>query len=157
MYRGNRIGWQNKNKSNSTSGAKQVQANLQDELGVHIHFRKRKCYKKRRIFTIISHVAQALTVFKVLQFPIFLRWKSRSRSLGVSFAMANIKIYKSRYVQFCASSQRFRDINSLRVWLTKSWPKSQSIILAMTPFDGKRQKTPRRFWASSYHFGDIII
>ena len=33
----------NKNKSNSTAGAAQVEANLQEQLSDHFYFRKPKC------------------------------------------------------------------------------------------------------------------
>ena len=44
---------------------------------------------------------------------IFLPLKSRSRSWSTIFAMRpNIKIYKSRVMQFYASSNNFSDINA---------------------------------------------
>ena len=37
------------NKSNSTAAAVQVEANLQEELSIHLHFRKLKCCYKRNL------------------------------------------------------------------------------------------------------------
>ena len=64
----------------------------------------------------------------------------------------------SRSVHFCASSRRFRAINELRIWPSKSKSMSRGIILAMTPFHGKYQnlqKPPVHFCAISYRFRDI--
>ena len=46
------------------AGAVQVEANLQEELSVHLHFTKLKCCKKRQVLKVISHLALALTVSK---------------------------------------------------------------------------------------------
>ena len=55
--------------------------------------------------------ALALTVSEMLKFQMF-NFKSRSRSLGVTFemVMTNIKIYKSFSLHYCASCHSFRDI-----------------------------------------------
>ena len=60
--------------------------------------------------------------------------------------MTNVKIYK-RPTYFCASSYRFRYIQILNVWPSKSRSKSQSTIFAVTPFDGKcNMKAQHRSW-----------
>ena len=59
--------------------------------------------------------------------------------LQLGHSLANIKIYKSRSIHFCASSNRFRD-NSVSNCLTlKSMSRSWSTIFAMRLFDGKCQ------------------
>ena len=59
------------NKSNLTAVAKQVRANMQEKLSVHLHFKRLKCCKKSQILKIISHAALALTVSEILKFQIF--------------------------------------------------------------------------------------
>ena len=51
--------------------------------------------------------------------------------------LANIKIFKSRWMQFCASSHCFRDMNILHFSPSKSMSKSRSKIVSMTQFDRK--------------------
>ena len=58
------------NKTNSTAGAVQVKANLQEELSVRLHFRKLTCSYKRQVLKVISHAALALIVSETLTFQI---------------------------------------------------------------------------------------
>ena len=60
-----------KKKSNWMAGAIQVEANLQKELSVHLHFRKLKCCLKCQALKVISHVALALTVSRMLKLKFF--------------------------------------------------------------------------------------
>ena len=50
-----------RNKSSSTADAVQVAANLQEELSVHLHFRKLEL--ERQVLEVISHIVLALTHF----------------------------------------------------------------------------------------------
>ena len=54
-----------RNKSNSMADAVQLEENLQEELSVHLHFRKLKFGQKRQMLKAISHVAPALAVSKI--------------------------------------------------------------------------------------------
>ena len=72
-----------KNKSNSTAGAVQVEANLQEQLNDHLHFRKLKCGLRARYLKSVHMFALALAVFETLKFQIVYLKISRSRSLGV--------------------------------------------------------------------------
>ena len=58
-------------KNNSTASAVQVEANrLQQELNVHLHFRKRKCCYQCHVLKVIWNVALAVTVPEILKFQI---------------------------------------------------------------------------------------
>ena len=57
------------NKRNSTTGAVQENANLQEQLGDHLHYRKLKyCPKKREVLKVIPLVALTLIVSDILIF-----------------------------------------------------------------------------------------
>ena len=98
-----------------------------------------KMLLKRLVFKVNSHVALALTVFKILTFQIVYLEKVGQGHwvwlLQWSYLLANIQIFKSRSVQFCAGSHRFVYIDISRFWSSKSRSRSRSTIFAMTQFD----------------------
>ena len=48
-----------------------MEANLQEERNAYLHFREVKCSLNREVLKVISHVALALTVSKILKFQFF--------------------------------------------------------------------------------------
>ena len=108
--------WMNKHmdiKCNSTAGSVQVKATLQEEHSFYLHFRQLKSCKNAKQLRQLTRCAST-PYFRYITISNFYPWKSRARSLGVTFAMINIKIFKSRATLFCANFSRFRDINMLR-------------------------------------------
>ena len=58
------------NKSISAANAVQVEANLQEELSVHLRLRKLKMLLKRQVVKIILHVELTITVSEISQVDI---------------------------------------------------------------------------------------
>ena len=101
--------------SNSMAGAVQMEANLQERLSVLLHIRKLKCCYKRQVLTVISHVALALIVSKILKFQFFylenVGQGDQVKLLVMVSFHSKYQIFKSCSAQFYSSSHRFRDIN----------------------------------------------
>ena len=66
--------------------------------------------------------------------------------------MADIQIFKSRFVNFCASAHRFRNVNILRFCLSKLRSISRNIILAIRWRTLKYTNVSHTFCASSNRF-----
>ena len=58
------------NKSNLTTDVVQVEANVQEQLSDHLHFRKIKFCKNARYFKYFHMFALAFTIFEILKFYI---------------------------------------------------------------------------------------
>ena len=120
-----------KNKSNSTAGAIQVQANLYEQLNYWLKF-------------YLTTVSQG-------QEYDFRNQSIRWRTINLSNPYFDI---------FCARSLSFRDINNRYIWLWKGRSRSPSTIFVTMPFDGKcqnLQKSYVAFLASSHRSSDISI
>ena len=87
------LGVQRVNKSNSMAGAMQVEANLQEQLGNHLHFRKLECCYNDRYLKSDHMFALALTVSEILKFHIF-DLEKVGQGHFVYHSLANIQIYK---------------------------------------------------------------
>ena len=112
-------------------------------------------------FKVNSYVCTSSHGFRDIEVSNCLPSNSRTRSLGVNFAMVSL-VGKSIkvIVNFCASSHRFIDINIKNCWPSKSRSRSWNAIFAITPFDGKcqnLQKTPTHFCARYCRFRYINI
>ena len=82
------------NKSNSMAGTVQVEANLQEELSIHLHFRKLMLLKMPGKW---SHFMCCTSshCFPYIKISTFLPLKSRSMSLCVTYhSLANIQSLK---------------------------------------------------------------
>ena len=126
------------NKSNSTTGAVQVEANLQEELSVHLHFTKLKCCYKRHV---LKHVKVIFTCcanshhFQDIKISDFLHWKSRSRSLGVTFAVVSL-VGKFAAVNFIIShTKNINDILKLNLLPILKYA-CESLLLNPNSLDG---------------------
>ena len=126
------------NMTNFMVVAVQVEANLLEELSVHLYFRKLNVAKNVRYlksFHMLSELAP--TMSEILKLKI-----------SNLFTLANFQLFKSRSVHFFASSHRFRHkylnfFNFQKV--------GQSTIFAITPIDGKCQNlqmSPTHFCAT---------
>ena len=93
----------------------------------------------------LANVSNTILPFQRYKIFLVLDLHKGGQGHGVQFShlhysIANVKIYKCLPSNFCASSYRFRDKNSLNCWPPKRKPRSRIAIFYITPFDGKCQK-----------------
>ena len=86
------------NKSNSTTNAVQVKANLQEQLNDHLHFRKLKCCQKVRHLESFHIFALALTMRKIFKFHT-VTFKKRVKVIRCKSRYGIIRWQKSKSVR----------------------------------------------------------
>ena len=97
-----------------------MEADLQEQLSLHLHFTKLKCCQKRQVLKVISHVALALTISEIIKFKIKVIMCYFRNGIFVGKYSNLLKLF----CVFCVSSHCFRDINIKNFSSSKSRSRS---------------------------------
>ena len=141
-----------------------MEANLQEHLNDHLHFRKQKCCSNTLYIKSFHIFSPALTVFRMLIFLIFVL-KILVNAVGTTFVMASfVEEYKNGLKSpdaFCGSScvacemLTFKMFDLLKVGhghevqFSQCLPSMANIELY--------KSLPEHFCASSHRFRDINV